>query len=372
MTSPLNGTTSPSTNDGDSQQWFISAVGTRLTDFLAERRTELLDISPDAIELLDAISDLSSGGKRMRASLCYWGWRGAGGEATAPEVTSAGAALELFQSAALIHDDIIDNSDIRRGRPSVHRRFGSLHRQRGWALDPEPFGRAAAILTGDLCLSFSEELFSSIGGAAGHNGPARKVFNRMRAEVMAGQYLDVLEEVAGPGRDRSSAVGRARAIIRYKSAKYSTEHPLMLGGALAGAGDDLLGEYSRFALPLGEAFQLRDDVLGVFGDPSATGKPAGDDLREGKRTVLTGHVLSLASERDAAVLEQNLGNPELDESDVARLRQIIDGCGALAATEDLIRELSDQAFAALAELSVDAATRQALTVLAEAAVDRAS
>lgn len=372
MTSPLNRTASPMTDDGDAQQWFISAVGARLTEFLTERRTDLLEISPDAVELLDAISDLSTGGKRMRASLCYWGWRGAGGEASASEIMSAGAALELFQSAALIHDDIIDNSDTRRGKPSVHRRFGSMHRQRGWALDPEPFGRAAAILTGDLCLSFSEEMFSTIGEAARHDGPARKVFNRMRGEVMAGQYLDVLEEVAGPGRDRGDAVGRARTIIRYKSAKYSTEHPLMLGGALAGAGDYLLSQYSAFALPLGEAFQLRDDVLGVFGDPATTGKPAGDDLREGKRTVLTGHTLSLASKSDAAVLEESLGNPELNESDVARLRQIIDGCGALAATEQLIRELSDQAFSALAELAVDGRTRQALTALAEAAVHRAS
>lgn len=376
---------------GDGQLRFARSVGDRMAEFLSSRRAELSKISPDVVELIDAISDLSAGGKRMRASLCYWGFRGAGGLPGSEQIISAGAALELFQSAALIHDDIIDNSDTRRGGPSVHRRFGALHVRQNWALDADRFGRAAAILAGDMCLSFSEELFAmaTVEGMANDNDrPARQaggqnakvrgsrraraVFDRMRAEVMAGQYLDVLEESAGPVRPAEGAVDRARAIIQFKSAKYSTEHPLVLGGALAGADDELLEQFSRFALPLGEAFQLRDDVLGVYGIPEKTGKPAGDDLREGKRTVLTGYTLQLASPGQATLLEENLGNPDLNAGQVRELRRIIEDCGALAATESLIEELSDQAFRALEELDVEPAVRESLATIGRAAVRRVS
>ena len=282
----------------------------------------------------------------------------------------AGAALELFQAAALIHDDIIDRSDTRRGGPSVHRRFSQLHERSGWKLDGERFGHAAAILTGDLCLSFSEEMFAAIGEGAVSGCRARDVFNIMRAEVMAGQYLDILEEVAGPTKPAATAVERASAIIRYKSAKYSSEHPLVLGGALAGADDALLAGYSAFALPLGEAFQLRDDVLGVFGDPAETGKPAGDDLREGKRTVLVGLTLTAANDGDASFVHENLGRQELTEEQIARIRAVMVGSGALEATESMISTLSDSAFTALETLPIPADVMQALETLGNAAVRR--
>ncbi|MEE2522776.1 polyprenyl synthetase family protein [Pseudarthrobacter sp. J75] len=351
---------------------YVAAVAAKLREFLAGRQEIMSAISPDIDPIMDSIANLVTGGKRLRALMCYWGWRGAGGEAGAEEIVTAGAALELFQAAALIHDDIIDRSDTRRGGPSVHRRFGHLHQEQGWALDGERFGQAAGILAGDLCLSFSEEAFTDIGIRAASGTRARLIFNLMRAEVMAGQYLDILEEVAGPVRDRSQAVSRAQSIIRFKSAKYSTEHPLALGGALAGAYDGLLRGYSSFALPLGEAFQLRDDVLGVFGDPVTTGKPAGDDLREGKRTVLVALALEQASESESAFIDRKLGSPELDDSDVAEIRRIIVDCGALQATELLITQYADAALTALADMPVDEFSRTALRKLAEASVSRAS
>lgn len=356
----------------EQQSAYVAAVAEELGAFVAGRHELLRQISPDALALLNSVSDLVSGGKRMRALLCYWGWRGAGGAAEAAEIVTAGAALELFQAAALIHDDIIDRSDTRRGRPSVHTAFGALHAQNSWSLDQERFGHAAAILAGDLCLSFSEEAFTDIGPAAAAGTRARTVFNRMRTEVMAGQYLDILEEVAGPSRARSHAVERARSIIRFKSAKYSTEHPLVLGGALAGGAEELLDAYSAFALPLGEAFQLRDDVLGVFGDPAATGKPAGDDLREGKRTVLIGFALERAAPGEAAFIGNSLGDPELGPADIDELRRLIVGTGALKATEELIDELSTAAFHGLGQLQVDAVTRAALEALATSAVKRSA
>lgn len=351
---------------------FVAGVAGELTAFLTARQTVMSGISPDIEPIMGSISNLVTGGKRLRALMCYWGWRGAGGEAGAGQVVTAGAALELFQAAALIHDDIIDRSDTRRGGPSVHRRFSQLHTSQGWALDSERFGQAAAILAGDLCLSFSEEAFTDIGERAASGSTARLIFNLMRAEVMAGQYLDILEEVAGPVRDRAGAVGRAQSIIRFKSAKYSTEHPLALGGALAGASDALLRGYSAFALPLGEAFQLRDDVLGVFGDPLTTGKPAGDDLREGKRTVLVALALDQASPEESAFIDASLGNPDLSEADITHIRAIIEDSGALQATEVLISEFSAAAFSALDGLELEELSKTALRRLAEAAVSWAS
>lgn len=354
------------------QSRFITDVAAGLNSFLARQETVMAGISPDVAPLMDSISKLVTGGKRLRALMAYWGWRGAGGDAAHPDIVNAGCALELFQAAALIHDDIIDRSDTRRGGPSVHRRFSQLHQAEGWALDEERFGHAAAILTGDLCLSFSEEAFAGIGPRAASGTAARRIFNLMRAEVMAGQYLDILEEVAGPVRDRAGAVERATSIIRFKSAKYSTEHPLGLGGALAGADDALLAGYSAFALPLGEAFQLRDDVLGVFGDPETTGKPAGDDLREGKRTVLVGFAINRSEPAVSAYLDATLGRQDLNESEVGKIRQIMVDCGALAATEAMIDELSGQAFEALERLPLADLPMSALRGLAEAAVSRAA
>ncbi|WP_131681824.1 polyprenyl synthetase family protein [Pseudarthrobacter sp. YALA5] len=354
------------------QTAFVAAVAGGLTDFLTERQALMASISPDIDPIMGSISNLVTGGKRLRALMCYWGWRGAGGDPSAAQIVTAGSALELFQAAALIHDDIIDRSDTRRGGPSVHRRFSQLHHAQGWALDSERFGHAAAILTGDLCLSFSEEAFTEIGGEAAAGSRARLIFNLMRAEVMAGQYLDILEEVAGPVRDRAGAVTRAQSIIRFKSAKYSTEHPLALGGALAGASDELLRGYSAFALPLGEAFQLRDDVLGVFGDPVTTGKPAGDDLREGKRTVLIALALDQASAAESAFIDATLGSPELGDGDVAEIRRIIEDSGALQATEALISEFGSAAFDALEQLPLEDLPKTALRKLAEATVSRAS
>ena len=352
------------------QEAFIAAVASQLNDFLARKRELMAEISPATLVLVDSIKTLVTGGKRMRALLCYWGWRGAGGAPDAPAILQAGAALELFQAAALIHDDIIDRSDTRRGGPSVHRQFSTLHSDSGWALDNERFGHAAAILTGDLCLSLSEEMFAGIDAGAGSR--ARAVFNLMRTEVMAGQYLDILEEVAGPSKPHATAVARASAIIRYKSAKYSSEHPLVLGGALAGASDELLAGYSAFALPLGEAFQLRDDVLGVFGDPARTGKPAGDDLREGKRTVLVGLTIDNAGGADRSFVDSNLGRQDLSDDEIARLCAVMVDSGALERTEEMITGLSDTAMKALAQLLIEPTVAGALSALSQGADSRTS
>ncbi|GAA2554085.1 geranylgeranyl diphosphate synthase type I [Neomicrococcus aestuarii] len=356
-------------SDSSPSATYIAALNEQLADFLSEQRTIVTAISPHATELMDSISELATGGKRLRASLAYWGFKGAGGQDDDAAIVALGGSIELFQTAALIHDDIIDASDTRRGNPSIHRRFEAIHRREKWHKNAERFGESAAILAGDLCLSLSEQLFGTIGNVPRQT---RIIFDEMRLQVMAGQYLDVLEENAGPVWDPAGALDRARSILRYKSAKYSAENPVLLGASLAGANQHLLEGYSRFALPLGEAFQLRDDVLGVFGDPATTGKPSGDDLREGKRTELIAHGLQLSSESERTFIQSRLGAADLSDAEVAQMSQLLVDCGALAATERSIEQLSTQSFEALAELDIPEESRQALRIIGEAAVNRSN
>ncbi|PPK95272.1 geranylgeranyl diphosphate synthase type I [Kineococcus xinjiangensis] len=348
-----------------------SRVQAALDDFLAAQAQVLAEVAPECADLLDGIRDLLRGGKRLRPAFCYWGYRGAGG-ADGDGIVDVGAALELFQAAALIHDDLMDDSDTRRGLPSSHRRFAALHSGSGWSGGAERFGLAGAVLSGDLCLGWSDELFSTARLPAEAIARARSVFSLMRTQLMGGQYLDVLEQASAAGADPAGAVERARRVVRFKSAKYSMEHPLLLGGRLAGAGEELLASYSTIGLALGEAFQLRDDVLGTFGDPGVTGKPAGDDLREGKRTVLVALALQEATPSQAAVVDELLGDPDLDRDGVERLRGVLVDTGAAADVERRIEALVQEACDALEAADVDDTTRTALHELLVAATARQS
>jgi geranylgeranyl diphosphate synthase type I len=349
-----------------------SRVQKVLDEVLAGQAAVLGSVSLDLAPLVDAVADLTRGGKRLRPAFCYWGWRGAGGASDGPladALVRAATALELFQAAALIHDDVMDDSDTRRGLPSMHRRFAELHRGSAWLGAPERFGQAAAILLGDLCLAWSDELLTASGLPADALARGRPVFDRMRTELMGGQYLDMLEQ-ARAGQHDEDAAERARRVIRFKSAKYTIEHPLLLGGALAGASAPLLDAYSAYGLPLGEAFQLRDDLLGVFGDPSQTGKPAGDDLREGKRTMLVAVATERATPAQADTLRRHLGDPRLDAHGVEALREVIVDTRAVETVEGLIDSLVAQAAQALDSAPVAEPTRTVLAGLVEAATAR--
>jgi geranylgeranyl diphosphate synthase type I len=335
-----------------------------LDAFVASQLPVLDSVSPELSPLTDALHELVAGGKRLRPAFCYWGFRGAGGQ-DGDELVVAAAALELFQACAIIHDDVMDGSDTRRGQPAVHRRFAGMHRTEGWLGDPEAFGMGAAVLLGDLCLSWSDEMLTTCGLPAEDLHRGQQVYAEMRTELMGGQYLDLLEQARGGG-----SVERALRVARYKSAKYTIEKPLHLGAALAGADRAVVDGYSGYGLPLGEAFQLRDDVLGVFGDPAVTGKPAGDDLREGKRTVLVAMALERAGQAQAAVVRRHLGDPHLSDEGVAELRAVLTDTGALARVEALVDELLADALRALRDAPVDDEAREVLQQLAVAATAR--
>jgi len=339
-------------------------VAGALTAFVDRQEARLTSVGTETGELAGVLRELLGGGKRLRPAFGYWGWRGAG-MPDDDRVVAAVAALELFQACAIIHDDVMDHSETRRGRPSVHRRFGRLHGAAGWRGDGDSFGTGAAILLGDLCLAWTDEMFFGSGLETARLQRARPLFDEMRTELMGGQYLDLLEQAIGGG-----SVGGARRVIQYKSARYSVMRPLQLGAALAGAERPLLAGYEAYGLPLGEAFQLRDDVLGVFGDPVETGKPAGDDLREGKRTVLVALAGRSSSAAQGRQLERHLGDPGLDDDGVATVREIIVATGALAEVERMIRTCTEQAVAALAASPVDPCAEVALHELAAAATNR--
>lgn len=346
-----------------------------LSEFLADQAEVLAEVSEDCSPVLDAVSALLSGGKRLRPAFCYWGFHGAAVDvdaATESGVVAAAAALELFQAAALLHDDVMDDSDTRRGQPAAHRRFAALHAEQGWSGSAERYGLAGAVLAGDLCLAWSDELFTRSGLEAGALARGRRVFDLMRTQLMAGQYLDMLEQASSARSGVEGAVERARRVLTFKSAKYSVEHPLLLGAALADAPEPLAADYSRFGLALGEAFQLRDDVLGVFGDPSVTGKPAGDDLREGKRTVLVGLALQRATPAQAEVVDRLLGVPDLDETGITALQEVLVATGALEGVERMISEQVDLACTTLDAADVTAPAREALHGLVVAATSRHS
>ncbi|HWU22732.1 MAG TPA: polyprenyl synthetase family protein [Nocardioides sp.] len=350
---------------------FRARVQAELDAFLAEQAERLTPLGSDADRLLAEARAAVSGGKRFRAAFCFWGYAAVAGRPsgdTERAVLRASAALELLHASALAHDDLMDASDTRRGRPATHRGFEAEHRDVGWRGDPEQYGAAAAILLGDLLLSWADELVRRCGLGWDVVGPALDVFDLCRSEVIAGQFLDVSVQARG-----HASADEAMTVLRYKSAKYSIERPLHIGAALAGADPLTLEALTHFGLPLGEAFQLRDDLLGVFGDPATTGKPAGDDLVEGKRTLLVAHTLAAAPPADATALDEALGT-DLSPTRVDELREIIDGSGARARVESTITELADQSLAALAAgraTGWDGPACDALAQLASAATQRA-
>jgi geranylgeranyl diphosphate synthase type I len=349
-------------------------VGRALADFVAQQRDVLGRIDASLLQCLDAVDELVAGGKRLRPAFCYWGWRAAGRE-DCPQILTAAAALELLHASALVHDDVMDGSDTRRGRPSVHRRFAGLHEVASWRGSAEAFGTGAAILVGDLLLAWTDELFhgSGLPQAALQNG--RSVLDAMRTEVFSGQYLDLIGQASG-----AATVAAALRVVVYKSAKYTVERPLHLGAALAagpGAGRDRAGRpaglpaaLSSYGIPLGIAFQLRDDILGVFGDPAETGKPVSDDVREGKRTVLIAVARERASAAQTGIIGRHLGDPLLSAEAAAQVRAVITDTGALDECELMIDRNVMEALSVLERAPITAQSRDALAELAVAATAR--
>ena len=308
-------------------QAFRDAVSAEISDFLSEQSSVLDSMGPELVPVHLMASQMLCGGKRMRPAFCVWGYVAAAGIPTDEELKpllAAAGSLDVFHVSALIHDDLMDSSDLRRGRPAAHRQFEALHANAGWLGDSAAFGRAGAILLGDLLVMWSAQMLHGAGVEQSALERALPIVEAMRTEVTCGQYLDMVAQ-AHPLRKRAPAIGSLRPtielalddasrVVEYKAARYTVQRPCQIGAAIGGGDDELYFALGAYGSPLGRAFQFRDDLLGVFGDPQVTGKPAGDDLREGKRTVLVAHAYAHAGDAGQKLLLQRLGDPGLDET----------------------------------------------------------
>ena len=342
----------------------------QLREDLAERRSDCAYIGSDYADLTAALEEfVLRGGKRLRPAFAYWGWRAVADRDADPSVLRLFAALELLHACALVHDDVIDDSATRRGLPTVHRLFAQTHRDRHWSGSADQFGLSAAILLGDLALVWADDIVATADLPADAQRRVQRVWADIRTEVLGGQYLDIVAESSG-----ATTVASAMTVNTYKTASYTVTRPLQLGVAAAADRPDVLAIFHEVGNDLGVAFQLRDDVLGVFGDPAVTGKPSGDDLRSGKRTVLLAEAVELADKSDrvaADLLRSSIGT-ELSDTQVREVCLAIESVGALAAVEQHIDVLTRRSLETLNAAPIDAQAKAGLSALARLAANRSA
>jgi len=343
-------------------------IETTLKDFLERITRDLSEISAELAPVSAEITRFLATGKRFRPLFAYAGYLAAGGQndgAQLKNMLKAATSLELLQACALIHDDLMDGSDMRRGAPAVHRYFENYHLENSMRGDKTQFGLSAAILLGDFALIWADQLINESGLSDEQLRRLLPLNDLMRIELIAGQYLDVRESAA-----TTSSVERALKVARYKSGKYTIERPLHFGALIAGSSVETNSALTKFGIPLGEAFQLRDDLLGVFGDPETTGKPAGDDLREGKRTVLTALAMESFSAQQADIFNSHFGESNITAEQISELRDIITEVNAPANVEALIEDLTASALRALESEHITENSKPYLNELALMATKR--
>ncbi len=330
-------------------------VEERLAELLAAETERWTSLDVDLAEPFDEITRLvMAGGKRLRPAFTYWGYVGAGGDPDDQAVVDAGGAFELMHAFALFHDDVMDDAASRRGSPTTHTVFAQHHADGGWSGEARRFGEGVAVLVGDLAFVYADQLL------LGASREAWSIWNELRVELNVGQVLDLL---GGARHDRR--LDKAERICRYKSGKYTIERPLHLGAVLAAPAraDELLPALSGYGLPLGDAFQMRDDVMGAFGDADLTGKPVGGDLREGKPTPLLARAVRAATPAQLGVLDQ-VGRPDLSDDEVTAIQQVIVDTGALDDLEATIAALTDEALTAIDKACITEDARRELVELA--------
>ncbi len=346
--------------DRDDPAVFRMRVDEVLSRFVAQEADHLIAIDPDLGPVADQVEAAVASGKRLRAAFCYWGWRAAG-QPDSDALVRAAASMELVHAAAVVHDDIIDESAVRRGRPTAHVALKAGLRGRPRAA---PTARALAMLVGDLLMSLAGQLFAGSGLPTAYLARARPLWATLARELIAGECLELLRTGGEPDTAQSLQV------IRYKTAKYTVEQPLLIGGVLAGAGQELTEGYSRYGLPLGEAFQLRDDLLGLFGDPALTGKANTDDLRAHRPTALLAETWRVADGADRERLRALSGRRDVGRDGLEAVREVMTRLRAPDRIEGMITARVEEATRALDDLDIPVPASRALTDLAHAAAIR--
>jgi len=331
----------------------VGPIDNRLADAIENELQLWEKVDSNLVEPFASLKELVfSGGKRLRPAFFHWAHVGAGGNPNSSKAIDVAAAIEMLHAFALAHDDVMDRSEARRGEPSIWQRFANLHEEHRWLGNSLHFGEAAAILVGDLAHVLADKLMS-------RSSPiVLQLWEELRLEVNIGQYLDVLSGAKGKF-DHSSA----RKILEYKTGRYSVQRPLQLGAAVAGQYDELHKPLTDFGQPVGVVFQLRDDLLGVFGNAEKTGKPTGDDLREGKPTPLMAEAFAHASEQQRSILGK-IGSNDLSEKEINDIQEVVEETGAKSVIEQEIEELTDSALEILSTIRLEKNASKALSELA--------
>jgi geranylgeranyl diphosphate synthase, type I len=361
-----------STPTAPSALQLAGAVTDQLREYMSARRSDAAYIGADYSAVTGALEDfVLRGGKRLRPAFAYWGWRSVTRDRDPDnrDMLRLFSALELLHACALVHDDVIDDSGTRRGWPTVHMQFAEIHRTSGWRGSARQFGVSAAILLGDLALVWADDIVATAELPDDSRRRVLAVWADIRTEVLGGQYLDIATEASG-----AHSIASSMTVNTYKTASYTVSRPLQLGVAAAADRPDVLAVFHEFGTDLGVAFQLRDDVLGVFGDPAVTGKPSGDDLRSGKRTVLLAEAVERAQQTDPAaadLLRTSIGT-ELSDDQVRDLCDVITGVGALAAVETRIDTLTHRAVDMLAAAPIADDAKAGILELARLASQRSA
>ena len=343
----------------------MGEVNAELTRIFEDTSSQAARIHGGALEMMTAVRDFTCRpGKRLRPILMRVVYEGLGGTNT-EAIIRASCTMELMQSFFLIHDDIMDRSDLRRGEPTLHRWYENRYTE--LAVDGRHFGSAMALLAGDLASQLAMTLLSHSSLAPNIVARALSHYSQIAIDVCYGQVLDMLLPQRPLNEISEDEVWK---VMEYKTARYTVEGPMHLGAILAGAEDTILEHLSAYGVPLGVAFQLQDDILGIFGEETLTGKSAASDLTDGKRTLLLLKAWKRANEKERRLLHQVLGNPQATHEEIRTARRVLEATGARRCTMQLAQELVTQAKQGLVDLSLTDSSRRFLIELADFVLGR--
>lgn len=322
--------------------WFKREFDKQLLAYLSEKKSAAVEINTETAVLVEEIRRFSeNGGKRVRPAFMFSGYVAAGGQAY-EAILFATLSVELLHTFALIHDDIIDNSSLRRGELTTHKQFEKIHKEKNLQGNGKEYGLSSAILAGDLALSFAEEILTSAPFPQERLRRARYFFDQMKMQVLYGEYLDVLG-----GFQKSLNEDQVLQILEYKTAKYTVERPLHIGAVLAGADFEILETFSRYGIPFGQAFQMQDDLVGSFASEKEIGKPSDSDIKEGKKTLLLVKAYERATKSQKKILDAVVGNKNSSQEEVDKVRKIMKETGSYDYCLKLSKQLLIQAEEAL-------------------------
>jgi len=309
--------------------------------FFKDKLEKADKIDPSSKQMIELLKEFTlRGGKRLRAALVYYGYRCFSNK-NLKEIIKASVTMELIQSYLLIHDDIIDNDDLRRNGPTLHISYKNIAKRKYKKIDSNHFGLSMAILAGDICAAFANEIMAKLKIKEKNKIQALNVLNHSLHHVIYGQVLDVLSEL------RIITNKDIEKIHRLKTATYTIESPLHIGALLAGAKQKHLKTLSNYAIPLGKAFQIKDDILGMFGEKEKVGKPVGSDIKEGKKNLLILKALESATPAQRQAIEEALGNQDLTKNQLNQVRAIVIKTGSLSYSQNLAKNLVKKAKSAI-------------------------